>query len=320
MNGADTEAIAQAARLWAIRVQDPAFADWDGFTEWLEQAPEHLAAYNSALDDEAWAADLLTSQPQRPVTVPEPGMRPLSRPRRWFVAGSAAAAVVAVAGGWFALDQGGTEQQIATAPGEHRVLQLADGSQVTLNGGTRVRLNPTKPRQLHLDAGEALFEIRHNAADPFVVLAGETRLIDAGTVFNVVEEGGALDVAVSEGAVVYQPGGAAIRLDAGEGLSRASAAAKPVLRRASPESVGSWQSGMLHYEGATLDRVARDLARNLGRPVRPWAGAGAARFTGTLAVSGPPDEILARAAPLLGVRFARDGDAWRMTPAGGASD
>jgi transmembrane sensor len=32
----------EAARLWAIRVQDPAFADWDGFTEWLERDRAHL--------------------------------------------------------------------------------------------------------------------------------------------------------------------------------------------------------------------------------------------------------------------------------------
>lgn len=49
----------EAARHWAIRVGDPAFDDWDALTAWLEADPQHLAAYEAAIDGADWAADAL---------------------------------------------------------------------------------------------------------------------------------------------------------------------------------------------------------------------------------------------------------------------
>lgn len=51
-----------AARLWAMRVADPAFGDWDGLTQWLETSPAHLAAYEAAVENDEWAAATLASE------------------------------------------------------------------------------------------------------------------------------------------------------------------------------------------------------------------------------------------------------------------
>ena len=187
MSAQDLE-LHEAARLWAIRVQEPAFDDWEGFTSWLEGDPAHLEAYEAALADEAWAVALLAAAPATPVIAPEAQPQ-----RRWWIAGSAAAAAaVAVIGGWAVLDRDAPAQQIETAPGEHRTIDLADGSKLALNGSTRVTIDPDTPRQVMLEQGEARFEVRHDASNPFVVLSGGTRLVDAGTVFNVVRDGDAL--------------------------------------------------------------------------------------------------------------------------------
>ncbi len=55
--------IKEAARLWAVRVGDPAFDDWDGLTRWLEASSAHLVAYEAAVADEEWAAAALTPKP-----------------------------------------------------------------------------------------------------------------------------------------------------------------------------------------------------------------------------------------------------------------
>jgi transmembrane sensor len=310
--------IEEAAHRWVIRVQDSAFDDWDGFTDWLEQDGDHLAAYEAALGDDAWAAELFRHQPPpAPAGQPMPFRRPEPRRRRWYALGGAiAASLVAVV--TFATLRGPGPSEIVTAPGEHRTIPLADGSRIILNGGTRISIDPDAPREVELAAGEALFDVKHDERHPFVVTAGGARLLDAGTVFNVVSDAGALDVAVAEGSVIYEPGRSEIRLVAGDALSRASGAARPVLRKASPRAIGGWQSGRLEYGNAPLDQVARDLGRNLGLTIRPANGAERLRFTGTLAVAGKADDVLRRAAPLLGVDFAADGDAWRMTPANGA--
>jgi len=115
--------------------------------------------------------------------------------------------------------------------------------------------------------------------------------------------------------VAWRAGKQRIRLNQGDALSRADRNGAPALRKESPEGIGSWQSGQLHYDDATLDQVARDLSRNTGRSIRVANGAARLRFTGTLVLRGPPREVLARAGPLLGVTFAEQGDSWTMTPA-----
>lgn len=299
--------LAEAARLWAIRVQDSGFADWDGFTEWLERDPAHLGAYETALADGDWGAGLLASAPVE------------AQPRRnWLLpAGAAAAAAIAVAGGWAVLDRDAPAQQIATSPGEHRTIDLVDGSKLALNGGTRVTIDPDTPRQVVLEQGEARFEVRHDASDPFVVLSGGTRLVDAGTIFNVVQDGDALEVAVAEGAVIYEPGPNEVRLAPGDTLKRTGRGAKPVIGTANPQAIGSWASGALQYDRPTLDQVARDLTRSIGRPVRTTGGTERLRFTGTLLLVGSPEEVLARAGPALEVKFVKNGEGWTMSPAHG---
>lgn len=302
--------IREAGRLWAIRVQNPAFDAWDGFTEWLESNPLHLEAYEAALADDAWAVDLLSS-------APAPEVKPQPRRNWWLPAGAAAAAAVALFGGWAVLDRDAPAQQIATAPGEHRAIELADGSRMTLNGATRVTIDPDTPREVALVQGEARFDIRHDASNPFVVMSGGTRLVDAGTVFNVVQDGDAIEVAVAEGAVIFEPGAGEVRLAPGDTLKRSGKGAKPVLSRTNPQSIGSWAAGELQYDKPSFDQVARDLTRSLGRPVRTAGGAGRIDATGTLVLRGTPEEVLARAGPLLGVTFVAEGEGWTMSPAHG---
>ena len=313
--------ISEVARLWALRVQDSAFDDWSGLVDWLESDPGHLAAYEAAVDVDDWAGDLFRHQPPQAlfVAASEPAAMPraVSRPRRWYAVGGAiAATIVAVA--TFATIGLNAPTEIVTAPGEHRTIPLADGSRIRLNGGTRLLIDEDSPRAVELASGEALFEIRHDESDPFVVTVGDTRLVDAGTVFNVISERGALDVAVAEGAVIYRPGADEIRLAPGDALSRADSGSAPVLRKMAPQAVGGWQTGRLVYSNASLAEVARDLGRNIGTGIRVAGGAERLRFTGTLAVSGADEQVLSRAGPLLGVDFAPDGNGWRMTPANGA--
>src|SRR4029453_18557398 len=89
--------IGGAARLWAIRAHEASFADWDGLTEWFERDPRHLPAYEAALEDDSWAAQLFAAR--SPVAAETaPAQYPLRG--RWFViSGALAAALVAVVSG-----------------------------------------------------------------------------------------------------------------------------------------------------------------------------------------------------------------------------
>jgi transmembrane sensor len=301
------------ARLWMVRASEPAFTRWDDLTEWLEADPAHLSAYETALDEEAWAGDLL-AHPAAAAIFAEDTAPPAPSHRRWWTGGVALAASVAAVAALTLQPFGASLVEIKTGPGEHRTLNLADGSRVILNGDTRLSYDPDGERRVTLAHGEALFEIRHDASDPFVVMAGDTRLVDAGTVFNVVSDAGALEVGVAEGAVIYEGADEPVHLHPGDVLTRDSARGPVRVTATEPHAVGGWNAGVLHFNNATLTKVAADLSRAIGKPVRAGAGAGGLRYTGTLAVDGPADQVMARAEPLLGVAIRKSKNSWEMTP------
>jgi transmembrane sensor len=307
------DARAEEARDWAIRLRDPAFADWDGFTAWLEADAANNAAYEAALDEIDRVDALFDVPPPVPMPVRVTGVA--RAPRRWRAPAIAAStALLAVGGSWLALRPEPVRDYV-TAPGERREIALDDGSRILLNGGTRLRMDPAEPRAVAMEQGEALFRIRHDARRPFVVtMADGTRLVDVGTTFNVEGHGGALDVAVSEGAVDYRGTGAAVRLNAGEMLARASANETPVKRAIDPAVVGGWQNGDLAFDEAALADVAADLSRNLGATVAVDPALATRRFSGTIVLDGPAEAMMPRIAPVLNVRIVRDGDGWRIVP------
>jgi transmembrane sensor len=95
-----------------------------------------------------------------------------------------------------------TPQVFRTALGEQRSVLLADGSRVTLNTTSTMEVNLQKDRrEVHLVRGEALFDVAHDAARPFVVRAGNALLKDVGTQFNVDVRSNGTTVTVVEGQV-----------------------------------------------------------------------------------------------------------------------
>lgn len=317
MNGV-TELVAEDARNWVIRLQDKAFADWDAFADWLERDPVHLAAYNAALDDDQVMAGLFALAPAAADEAPAQDLEPdAPAPRRnlYWLSGGAVAAALALVVGWTSLSGPSAQLEYATGPGERREVALQDGSKMILNGDTRVAL--LDKRHAELVQGEALFEVRHDAANPFIVKTGNVVLQDAGTVFNVVRDASGLRVAVAEGAVIYQPGAEAVHLAPGDALSVPTTGA-PQLTRTVVADVGAWRGGQLVYRNATLDRVAADLSRNLGIQVRAGKGTEAIPFTGTISTQGGPGAVIERIAALTGTRATRAGKGWTLDAIDGA--
>ena len=89
-----------------------------------------------------------------------------------------------------------------TAIAEHRDIVLTDGSRVSIGAKSSLSVNfSSEKRIVVLEAGEALFEVAHDAERPFVVLAGASTITAVGTAFNVRREGNRVVVTVTEGTV-----------------------------------------------------------------------------------------------------------------------
>jgi len=202
--------------------------------------------------------------------------------------------------------------EVATAAGQRLTVPLGDGSVAALNGATRLILDHANPRFAELASGEATFTIRHDSADPFEVVAGDHRIHDVGTTFNLVHDGDRVVVEVIEGEVQYHRREAAISLTAGQMLAVREEGGRPLLGRRDPGAMAGWRHGQLSFREVPLDIVARDLARSLGAEVLVDPGIAALPFTGSVRVAGGAETVLTGFAATLGMEARREGNAWRI--------
>jgi transmembrane sensor len=316
MAAADSQR-ADEALDWVRRIHDPSFTDWEGHAAWLEADSRNLAWFDEAAFTIEAATDAL--RPPEPfVTSPEPvndNPAYATAPRRgWRPWGTglgiamAAGIVAAVAVPAFMHDQA-HPYVVQTSAGEHRVLTL-DGTTISLNGESRLRLDRGDTRLATLEQGEALFAVHHDPAHPFTVRAGGATFQDVGTIFDVVKQPRSTKVAVREGAVLYDPEGSAVRLDAGQSIRIAGDAA--TVRPVDPAAVGGWRTGQLLYRDAPLVDVAGDVARNIGEPVLLDPGLAQRRFSGVVQIDADRSRMFRRMAAVMGVEVQHNPQGWRM--------
>jgi transmembrane sensor len=191
-------------------------------------------------------------------------------------------------------------------------VSLPGGTTIQLNGATALRLDRNNPRFAALEHGEALFTVAHDAAHPFAVQLGEDRVVDLGTRFDIVRTPARTEIAVAEGAVLYNPEREQLRLHAGDHLRIAEGRALVTRGRTMPEQVGAWRSGRFVYDGDPLSQVIADLARYTGARIELDPTLESQPFRGVISV--PPSRDLAELGPLFQARIRRTADGWLISP------
>ncbi|WP_162875404.1 FecR family protein [Sphingomonas crusticola] len=272
--------IRDEAALWMARARDPRFDDWDSLTDWLETDPAHNLAYEAA-----FAAHDLTAEADLPVAaaVGQPPVR--AHHIAWWAGGGVGIAAAAAAVFALVMPRTGPALMVAeTRAGEQRMIALADGTRIALNGGSRLVLDGRDSRTAKLERGEAMFSVVHDENRPFTVDAGGGRLVDLGTRFDVRRNNQTTEIAVAQGMVLYDPEGAAVRLGAGRMLRKSDSSNLVEVSDVAPGSVGTWRTGRLVYRGATLERVAEDLRRLTGEQMEVAPDLAGRAFTGVIVV------------------------------------
>lgn len=198
----------------------------------------------------------------------------------------------AVGKGWHS-----PREVMVTGIGENRKVDLPDGSQITLGGGSRLEWSFTQSqRSLELLQGEALFKVAHDAARPFRVRAGDATVVALGTVFNVRRASDHTVVAVTDGRVVVQPEGhllpvvvlrefkpkmRPVHVDAGEQTTAGDAGIEKASVMEDVAAATSWQTGRLSFRLQPLRYVLEDVNRYTHKPIRV-----ADERVGSLVISG----------------------------------
>lgn len=193
---------------------------------------------------------------------------PVARRRLVQVGGAIAAALLIGAGGaWELMRQRGV---FVTRKGETKVVALKDGSVVTLNTDSEIRVGYSDSlRAVELVRGEALFDVAKNKARPFVVAAGDTSVRAVGTSFSVRRiDAAPVRVLVREGVVeVFEaaPGAKPVRISANsmamaqaDGMTAIAAMPVPA---AQVHRQMAWQNGQIAFEGETLAQAAEEFSR-----------------------------------------------------------
>ena len=320
MTAGEAEMKAQALG-WATRVGDPSFADWEGFTQWLEADTRHAPLYHALEAEIAEAAAILGAPPTaRLAPVPSIAqgrgaapdeMRPAGgggMSRRYWLGGAIAASLAGIIG-WTAWDGAPARRTFETAYGERHQIRLADGSRIALNGGTRLVLEGgADARSAVLERGEALFIITHDENRPFRVVSGQDEIVDVGTVFAVQRAQDFVAVQVADGMVIFNPAGEKVTLGAGRGL--VSDAQGVRVSAVEPGAVGGFDRGRLDYSGAPIATVLDDVRRATGAAITADPVVAARPFHGTIRLDGVAGDP-ARLGPLLGLSIRREDGRWR---------
>ncbi len=161
----------------------------------------------------------------------------------------------------------------ATPVGGLASVPMADGSKVTLNTDSQIRIALTdSERRVELKHGEAFFEVSKDPNRPFVVRAGSERVIAVGTKFSVRREGDDIEVVVTEGKVRVEgsatgqgsrtDGSADVFLTPGS-IARAGEAGVLVQRKTLPEAEEqlSWRTGVLMFRDQSLQEAVAEFNR-----------------------------------------------------------
>jgi len=161
--------------------------------------------------------------------------------------------------------------------GNHRDLELPDGSKVSLDAGSSITYPVVfdKERKISM-TGQAYFVVKHDAAHPFLVTTKGQTTTDIGTEFNIYayDDEAAVKTTLIEGGIkvnntILQPG------------QQANFAANNVIvKNADIEAVTAWRDNNFLFRNQGLKTTMRQIARwynvniiydNAPEKLRIWA-------------------------------------------------
>ena len=271
----DPRAIRAQAAVWVADLHGPerSPALEAGLRRWLAEDLKHRQAFELAT--EAWQSSgnlsvHLQDEPRPAVPLPAALVKVSSLSRAYAFAGVAALAVILATAFYMLKDPA-----LSTGYAEQKTVQLADGTEVTLNANSRVLVEYTdRVRQVTLTRGEALFNVTKHQNRPFVVLIGSRKVIALGTSFEVRREDSrdrSFTVTLIEGRIAVEPltapnllpvlpGEAITLLSPGQRL-RFTPNRPDALDSPSIDRVTAWQRGQLIFEDTSIRDAAQEFNR-----------------------------------------------------------
>jgi transmembrane sensor len=158
-------------------------------------------------------------------------------------------------------------ESFSTNYSERQNITLKDGSAVLLNANSSlISSQRLRSREILLVQGEALFTIKHEMR-PFIVKVDRARILDIGTVFNIIKWNDSFVTTVTEGEIEIYTGETKQRLVTGSSIKvTGDVAGTPYA--ADLEMITAWQSGKIMFNGTALKEAVSQIQRYRKAPIR----------------------------------------------------
>jgi transmembrane sensor len=283
-------AIAEQAGEWFVMNEEgPLDArDSTALTDWLKVSPVHVEEFlgvsavvrdlREAGTDPEYSLEAILAraraEEESPVRQPS---------RRWVAAALAVAACALLSIGLLLFWNARTDEHssapdgmvalhLETRHGEQLTRRLADNSMVHLNTDSAVTIQYGKTERLvTLTSGQAEFEVVHDPARAFRVIAGSAEVVDLGTQFDVRLEHGATVVTVVDGRVVVGPSQSRqsqfVRLGANQQISVAAGEWPAVPTAVDAQNTTAWLRREIVFDHEPLALVAAEFNRYTDKPI-----------------------------------------------------
>ena len=204
----------EAVRWLALMEQGPLQPQQqDRFAAWLASDIRHQGALVRAQAASLRLDRLAALAGGHSILGPSPreqSLRIKKTTRRRLITAAASAAGLLGLGAWLGpglIQELGDGTRYTSSVGELKKVVLADGSVITMNTQTELRVHYTGAhRDIRLVRGEAMFAVAHDAKRPFTVRVGEWSAVAVGTAFSVRRlNEPTTDITVTEGVVQLLP-------------------------------------------------------------------------------------------------------------------
>ena len=284
-NPGEAQTLQEQAAAWAMRdmgkPMDPRLVA--AREAWLNERPEHRAAYSQAIR----ALGIVAANMADPAVMALRRKALEARPMPSLLgvrlaAGLAVCAIVIAIGVGLRISEthsqrldAGVQTSVAragrvysTGVGQRLTIPLSDGSLVTLDTASAVRIRYTVgERSVDLMQGQALFKVAKHQPAPFQVYAGDQRITALGTVFDVRLEPDRVRVSLLEGSVrvasvspssLGEPQREVV-LDPGQALEQRGSIVR--VSDINPTRTKSWIDGVLDFDDEPLASAVAEVNR-----------------------------------------------------------
>jgi transmembrane sensor len=288
-----SEAQLEHATQWCMRLSERSLSSDEGerLQAWIEEDPSNATALEEIIG--TWHAVETHAVAPELIALRRGALAQGTRAQHWRAARlllrprpiTAFAAMLLLAaigvGYWWTA----RSTVLETDVGERRVTSLTDGSRVSLDASTQLKVQFTPDqRRVLLESGRAKFDVAKNALRPFSVEAGNKTIVATGTSFSVELLHQEVRVILYEGHVTVLDNGRIERSQltsptglaptaAGQALAPGqilvAAVGRPTVEMSNSDTARSlsWEGGMLAFDDEPMTSAVERINRYTKRKI-----------------------------------------------------